>query len=475
MTELGAWWRGGGRRWAWPVLAAVVVVAVAAYFLARALTASAGTSTGPGVTAAADVGPVTTQVATTGTVEPAQTRSLSFTVAGTVTGVLVAPGATVTPGQKLATVDTTSAQAAVDSAQSALDQAQTALTQAQSAATQAASAPTAAAAAGGARNTSCPTGSNVPAGFHPGPSATAHPSSSASPAPTPSPSHSPTASRSPAPSPSVRPSRPTSGSSPTTPGAGPSSCGGRGSGAGQGGSGRGTSSSAASSGTGASGRSGTSGGGSGGSGSGGSGGDPILSAQQRVNQATVTLQNAQDALDGTTITAPIAGKILAVNGKVGSQVGGGSAFITLADVYNMQINADFPEADADHVAIRQSAAISLANQPGTTFRATVVQVDPVGTSDGTMVRYGVVLSFVDPPADLLVGQSANAVVTTGSVASALRVPSTAVHGISGTTGTVRKVTGTTTAQVTVGVGLVGDTYTQITSGLVAGDKVIRSW
>lgn len=458
MTEPGPWWRGGGRRWAWPVLAAVVVVAVAAYFLARALTASAGTSTGPGVTAAADIGPVTTQVATTGTVQPAQTRSLSFTVAGTVTGVLVAPGATVTPGQKLATVDTTNAQAAVDSAQSALDQAQTALTQAQSAPTQAAAAPTAAAGGG---NTTCTTGSNVSAGFHP----TASPSRSPSPSPTPSPSHSPTATRSPAPSPSGRPSRPTSGSSPTTPGGGPSSCGGRGSGAGQGGSGRGTSSSAPSSGTGASGRGGT----------GGSGGDPILSAQQRVNQATVTLQNAQDALDGTTITAPIAGKILAVNGKVGSQVGGGSAFITLADVYNMQINADFPEADADHVAVKQSAAISLANQPGKTFRATVVQVDPVGTSDGTMVRYGVVLSFVDPPADLLVGQSANAVVTTGSVASALRVPSTAVHGISGTTGTVRKATGTTTAQVTVGVGLVGDTYTQITSGLVAGDKVVRSW
>jgi HlyD family secretion protein len=201
----------------------------------------------------------------------------------------------------------------------------------------------------------------------------------------------------------------------------------------------------------------------------------VLSAEQRVNQAQVTLENAEDALDGATITAPIAGKILAVSGKVGSQVSAGSTFVTLADVYDMQISADFPEADADHVAVQQAATAALANKPGQTFRATVVQVDPTGTSDGTMVRYGVLLSFVDAPKDLLVGQSANVVVTTGSVPDALRVPSTAVHDIAGTSGTVLKSAGGTTSQVKVGLGLIGDQYTQITSGLGAGDTVVRSW
>jgi HlyD family secretion protein len=201
----------------------------------------------------------------------------------------------------------------------------------------------------------------------------------------------------------------------------------------------------------------------------------VLSAEQRVTQANVTLENAQDALDGATITAPIAGRILTVAGKVGSQVGSDSAFITLADVYDMQISASFPEADADRLAVRQKAVVSLADRPGVDLTATVVQVDPVGTSDGTMVRYGVLLSFLDSPKDLLVGQSAAVRVTTGSAAGVLRVPSTALHDVSGPTATVLRSAAGVGTPVQVGIGLRGDQYTQVTSGLAEGETVVRSW
>jgi HlyD family secretion protein len=171
------------------------------------------------------------------------------------------------------------------------------------------------------------------------------------------------------------------------------------------------------------------------------------------------------------MTAPIAGKILSVGGKVGSQVSSGSTFITLADTFDMTIDADFPEADADHLAVGQAATVTLPAQADQSYRATVTEVDPIGTSDGTMVRYGVLLSFVTSPADLLVGQSATVTVTTGSQSGVLRVPSTAVHNVAGSSGTVLK----NGAQVKVGVGLRGDQYTEITSGLTEGNRVARSW
>ena len=115
--------------------------------------------------------------------------------------------------------------------------------------------------------------------------------------------------------------------------------------------------------------------------------------------------------------------------------------------------------------------VTLADRAGKDFKATVVQVDPTGTSDGTMVRYGVLLSFDEAPQDLLVGQSAAVRVTTGSKADVLRVPSTAVHDVAGTAGTVLK----DGAQLKVGIGLRGDQYTEVTSGLAAGDTVVRSW
>jgi len=430
----GGRWRGGRRRWVW-LVAAVVVVALVAYGVVHALTAGAGTKAKPAATAAVDKGAVTTEVATTGTLQPAQTRSLSFAVAGTVQSVSVRAGNTVTPGQALAKVDDTDATATVNSAQKALDDAQTALTTAQSNAAKATT------------STSC-TGVNVPAAYpSPSVSPSATPTATASPRPTATHTAAPTRTTTP-------PRTGTPGRTGTAPGA-TSSCG-TGSGSGTQGSG--------------SQGSGTQGGSSQGGGT-----DAVYSAQQRVTQATVTLENAEDALDGTAITAPIAGRILSVSGKVGSQVSAGSAFITLADVYDMQISADFPEADADRLAVKQQATASLADRAGQSFKATVVQVDPIGTSDGTMVRYGVLLSFVDPPKDLLVGQSANVRVTTGSATDVLRVPSTAVHDVAGTTGTVQRSVGGVGSAVKVGVGLHGDQYTQITSGLTEGDVVVRSW
>jgi HlyD family secretion protein len=52
----------------------------------------------------------------------------------------------------------------------------------------------------------------------------------------------------------------------------------------------------------------------------------VLSAEQRVTSADVALEKAQAALDGTAITAPLAGKVLSVAGTVGTQVGSGSTF-----------------------------------------------------------------------------------------------------------------------------------------------------
>ncbi|WP_433361534.1 efflux RND transporter periplasmic adaptor subunit [Actinoplanes sp. CA-142083] len=415
----------GRRRWIW-VAAAVVVLALIVYGVVHALSADATEKPKAIATVAVDKGAVTTEVATTGTVQPAQTRSLSFAVKGTVESVSVRAGSTVTAGQALAKVDDTDAAEAVSDAQDSLDDAEDALAEARDNASKTS-----------ATTSAC--GSNVAAAYtSSSPTASPSPSVTVSPSATATASPSATSTRTTSPTKTTAPAS-TGGTRGGTTGGGTGSCGSSGSSGQQGGQGQ--------------------------------SGDAILSAQQRVTQANTTLAEAEEALEGATITAPIAGRIISVSGKVGSQVSAGSAFITLADVYDMQISADFPEADADRLAVKQAGVVTLADRAGTDFKATVVQVDPTGTSDGTMVRYGVLLSFVDAPEDLLVGQSANVKVTTGSKADVLRVPSTAVHDVHGDSGTVLK----DGAQVKVGVGLRGDQYTEITSGVAEGDQVARSW
>jgi HlyD family secretion protein len=76
-------------------------------------------------------GTVTLQVSASGTVQAAQSRGLSFSMAGTVTEVDVAPGTTVKSGQVLAKIDPTTAEANVTSAQQRVSDASDAVTRAE--------------------------------------------------------------------------------------------------------------------------------------------------------------------------------------------------------------------------------------------------------------------------------------------------------------------------------------------------------
>ncbi|GIJ28996.1 hypothetical protein Vqi01_41580 [Micromonospora qiuiae] len=422
-------WRGRGRLAVCGVAALVVIGTAVAWTLHRAEPAPTDGSD----TVRVDRGEVVTAVATTGTLEPAQTRTLGFAADGTVTADNVRPGDQVKTGQVLAEIDATDAEERVADTQKSLDDAEEALQDAEEAADGGA----------GACPVSAPrTGQAVEVGMVVGRGAP----------PSVTPSASPSSQPSPSPTRSTRP--PAGQPSASQP---PRSGGGQAPGSGQvpGGQVPGGQ---------------VPGGGRGAECSGQRVGDPVLAAQQRVTSAEVALAEAEDRLAGTKIKAPVGGKVLTVAGAVGADVGTGGTFVTLADVAGMQVSADVPEAYAGRLKLGQGATVTLANRPDEEFAARVVRVDPVGAADGDLVRYGVVVAFETVPAELLVGQSTNVRVRTGEVAGVLRVPSTAVRG----DGTVLVRTGAGDQVRAVEVGLRGDRYTEIKTGLVEGDEVVTA-
>jgi multidrug efflux pump subunit AcrA (membrane-fusion protein) len=203
-----------------------------------------------------------------------------------------------------------------------------------------------------------------------------------------------------------------------------------------------------------------------------SGTDALLSAQQRLNNAELTLQQAQTKLDGTTITAPIGGKVLSVAGSIGAP--GGSNFLVLAGTNDVVVRAQFTEAEVANLAVKQAAKITLSDQGNTTYTGSVIQIDPAGTISSRLVRYGALIAFDNLPAGLLYGQSANVAVTTKSVTNVRYVPSTAISDRKGTTGTVSVLVGGHTEKRTVQLGLRGDVDTEVRSGLAEGDEVLTS-
>jgi multidrug efflux pump subunit AcrA (membrane-fusion protein) len=233
---------------------------------------------------------------------------------------------------------------------------------------------------------------------------------------------------------------------------------------------------------------GGSGGGGGGGGSGGTGTnvtptcttagrntsttDNVLSAQQQLNNAELSLRQAQTKLAGTVITAPIAGRVLSVGGKVGNTTSpGGTGFVVLGDIANLAVSAQFSEADVGRLAIGQASTITLPNS-STPLPGKVSQIDPAGTVSSRLVRYGVIIAFDAVPADLLIGESATVLVTTASAADVLYVASAAVTGVAGGAGTVTVRANGRDERRTVKIGLRGDQFTEIRSGLASGDQVV---
>lgn len=272
---------------------------------------------------------------------------------------------------------------------------------------------------------------------------------------------------------------------------------------------------------------------SGGSATGGSGGAGASAtpSQTALNNAQEAVAAAQQTVSDCTLTAPVAGTVITVNGVVGappassasssastnassaSTGGGGSSggassggssggssgssgsaatassttassttagtsgFITLSDLGQLQIKGAFSESDVSAVQPGQQAsvvfpALTDADDPaGITATGTVTSVDLSSVVTNNVVTYGVMVSLSNPSPRIKLGETGNITVTTASQTGVLTVPTNAITSL-GATKTVTVQNGTATQVVPVQVGIAGNGLTEITSGVSEGQKVV---
>jgi len=204
----------------------------------------------------------------------------------------------------------------------------------------------------------------------------------------------------------------------------------------------------------------------------------IASLNASVATAQASADAAQRAVDGTVLKAPIAGTVIAVNGTVGSPSttsnsanSTSTGFLQIADLTKLQISASFAEADATKLRADQAATVTWSALSGARATAKVTTIAPTATTSNNVNTYAVVATLDTVPAGARIGQSVTMQVTVASVADVVRVPTAAVRSAGGQrTVLVRTAAGDEARAIRVGVE--GDQFTEVTSGLTAGEQVV---
>ena len=159
------------------------------------------------------------------------------------------------------------------------------------------------------------------------------------------------------------------------------------------------------------------------------------SAMDQVSQARAALKQARDDLSKTTIYAPMAGRISALNKEQG-EIALGSQFqkdviLTVADLSVMEAQVNVDENDIMSVAVGQAAEIEVDALPNQTLKGVVTEIGSsaisagAGTSD-QKTEFEIKITITEPPPTLRPGMTASANIITKTNASALSVPLQAV-------------------------------------------------
>ena len=155
------------------------------------------------------------------------------------------------------------------------------------------------------------------------------------------------------------------------------------------------------------------------------------SALDQVAQARAALKQARDDLSKTTIYAPMAGRVSALNKELG-EIALGSQFqkdviLTVADLSAMEAQVKVDENDIMSISLGQPAEIEVDALPGQTLKGVVSEIGSsavsagAGTSD-QKTEFEIKVAIVDPPASLRPGMTASANIITKTNANALSVP-----------------------------------------------------
>jgi len=164
-------------------------------------------------------------------------------------------------------------------------------------------------------------------------------------------------------------------------------------------------------------------------------------AEHSVAQARATLAQAEDRLSKTTIRAPIDGRVTRLNVErgetavVGTMNNPGSLLLTVADLTVMEAVIEVDETDVPEISIGDSASVEIDAFPNRRFagvvnkigNSSIVPISPTAQGTGNQaIDFEVRITLAEPPPSIRPDLSATADVVTATRRGVTAVPITAL-------------------------------------------------
>ncbi|GAA6394277.1 efflux RND transporter periplasmic adaptor subunit [Flintibacter hominis] len=211
--------------------------------------------------------------------------------------------------------------------------------------------------------------------------------------------------------------------------------------------------------------------------------DELQSAAEALRNAELSLESRYDQLDNYTITSPISGTVIDKNYNAGENIETGQTLCSIYDLSYLTLTLNVDELDISNIQVGQQVLITAEAVEGRTYTGVVTKVSVAGTSSSGTTTYPVTIR-IDETDGLLPGMNVDATITLDSAGGVLAIPSAALNrgntvlvtadSPSAANGTLMEGIGGDSEQyysVPVEVGVSDDSYIEIISGLQEGDTV----
>jgi multidrug efflux pump subunit AcrA (membrane-fusion protein) len=195
----------------------------------------------------------------------------------------------------------------------------------------------------------------------------------------------------------------------------------------------------------------------------------LESLQAAVDAAQARVNQAQEAVNRMTITAPFSGTVTARNVSVGSTIQQSRAMFTIMSDH-LTISAQVDQQHLGAIRSGNAASFTLASAPDQTFNAKVEQVSP--TANVQTLTFNVLFAPTDKTVTLIPGETVSLEVVTRNIPKALMIPTSAIVNLNGHPQVFVINDKSVVSLKDIDIGYSDGAETQVTKGLKEGQNVV---